>query len=425
MTFPSGWNREQLGTLVEITRRPRTLPLAQLPVIPYLPMEAVPTHSLEVRAYSQRPGNECRTGTYFEEGDILVAKITPCFENGKQAIARSVPGGFGIASTELVALKSRDAQVTTEFIAFYLAAPSVRGSLAATMHGATGRQRLPQEALHSLPVPLPPLAEQRRIAAFLTKLQRRVEAERERARLLAALKSATLAKLFREGLRGEPLKDSPIGPIPQSWAIARLGDVSRIGNGSTPKRDNSSFWEGGTLPWLASGSIHALFIRQPTDYVTPRALELCHLPVVPEGSVVVAITGEGKTLGHAAIAEFETRTSQHLAFIVPDRPRLLPDYLLAYLDGQYENFRSVARAGGSTKAALTCAHLRQLCVPLPGLADQRWIGRTLRDLAEAREAVEQRAASLRRVFEAALEQLMAGDLRLPAGTEETEKAAHA
>src|SRR2546428_163363 len=68
--------------------------------VPFLSMDRLPVSRLEVNSYEIRSAGEIASGTAFDEGDLLVAKITPCFENGRQAIARAVPGGQGVATTE-------------------------------------------------------------------------------------------------------------------------------------------------------------------------------------------------------------------------------------------------------------------------------------------------------------------------------------
>jgi type I restriction enzyme S subunit len=83
--------------------------------------------------------------------------------------------------------------------------------------------------------------------------------------------------------------------------VVRLGDIAKIGNGSTPKRTNEAYWEGGHIPWITSTKIHEVIISRADEFVTETAFRECHLPLVPRKSIVVAITGQGKTLGNAAL----------------------------------------------------------------------------------------------------------------------------
>ncbi len=91
-------------------------------------------------------------------------------------------------------------------------------------------------------MPLLDLAEQRQIAAVLSAVQRAVERQERLIALTAELKKALMHRLFTEGTRGEPLKQTEIGPVPESWEVVPLGSLAKIGNGSTPKRDNLTYW---------------------------------------------------------------------------------------------------------------------------------------------------------------------------------------
>jgi len=86
--------------------------------------------------------------------------------------------------------------------------------------------------------------------------------------------------------------------------------------------------------------------------------------------VLVAITGQGKTLGNAALVTMDTHISQHLAYIAMSGNELHSPFVFRYLQSRYEYLRSIGRAGGSTKAALTCGFLKSVIVPMPDNAEQ-------------------------------------------------------
>jgi type I restriction enzyme S subunit len=375
-------------------------------------MELIPTGQLKFSNFILKRSAEVSSGTYFEEGDLLVSKITPCFENGKQGIAQAIPNGFGIATTEVIPLKPRDGLTHLPFVAYYLLHDDVRSQLAAAMEGATGRQRLPKDLLAQWPVPIPPLDEQRAIAHLLETIQRVAQVEGAMADNLAALKSATMAKLFREGLRGEPLKQTEIGEIPESWEVVRLGDIARVGNGSTPKRTNESYWESGRIPWITSTKIHEVIISQADEFVTETAFRECHLPLVPRKSLVIAITGQGKTLGNVALLELDTCINQHLAYIQLQAPSAVPEFYLFYLQSLYAYFRQISSSGGSTKGALTCGLIANLKVPFPHREEQQEVADVLMLLTRRHKAATKRFEALKSLFGAVLPQFMTGAIRV-------------
>ena len=106
--------------------------------------------------------------TYFAEGDVLLAKITPCFENGKLGIAKGLTNGIGFGSSEFLVLRpGRD--LDREYLYYYLSRVGFRSEGAARMGGAVGQQRVPKEFIESYPIPYPPRSEQRRIVGILDK----------------------------------------------------------------------------------------------------------------------------------------------------------------------------------------------------------------------------------------------------------------
>ena len=122
--------------------------------------------------------------------------------------------------------------------------------------GGDARGKLTKAVLEKLPLVTPPIAEQQKIAGVLGVVQRAMEQQERLLALTAELKRALLHRLFTQGLRGEPQKQTDIGSVPDSWDVVPLGSLAKVGNGSTPKRDNDGYWEGGTIPWLNSAKIH-------------------------------------------------------------------------------------------------------------------------------------------------------------------------
>ncbi len=285
-------------------------------------------------------------------------------------------------------------------------------------HAKTTLPSLQRPDLEKYPIPLPPLPEQRAIAHVLRTVQRAKEATERVIAALRELKKSLMRHLFTYGpvpvdaADQVALQDTPIGPIPAHWSVVRLGEVANIGNGATPRRTNPSYWDNGTIPWLTSAKVHEVIIRQADEYVTERALRECHLPLVPKGSIVVAITGQGKTLGNAALVTFDTTINQHLAYATIRREDIVPEFVLGYLRYRYQDLRRTSRAGGSTKGALTCGFLKRYFLPLPPLDEQREIARILQALDRKIEAEENRKRALEALFKSLLQHLMTARVRV-------------
>jgi type I restriction enzyme S subunit len=131
--------------------------------VSFVPMEAVGEDS-SLDSSRLKPISEVSTGyTYFRDGDILIAKITPCFENGKATLARGLTGGVGFGSTEFHVVRPREC-FDPRYAFYLLWSSAFRDIATASMYGAGGQKRVPTDFLADFPIPLPPLAEQRAIA---------------------------------------------------------------------------------------------------------------------------------------------------------------------------------------------------------------------------------------------------------------------
>ncbi|MGP1679951.1 MAG: restriction endonuclease subunit S, partial [Burkholderiales bacterium] len=161
-----------------------------------------------------------------------------------------------------------------------------------------------------------------------------------------------------------------LGEVPEHWEVWQIGHFSRVGNGSTPSRGNAAYWSGGHYPWLNSAYANQESVTQADQFVTDTALRECHLPIVPPASVLVAITGQGKTRGKAAVLRIEATINQHIAYITPREQIASADYVRLALHGAYAQLRSISDDSGSTKGALTCADINHFRLALPSLSEQ-------------------------------------------------------
>ena len=188
--------------------------------ISFVPMAAVSAEEAMVTSPMERPYVEVRKGyTYFESGDVLVAKITPCFENGKIAEA-VLPRQYGFGSTEFHVVRPKSGQLEGRYLHYFLRQTRIRIEGERRMTGSGGQRRVPEDFLAQLVIPLPPLPEQRRIAAILDQADA-LRAKRREA--LAQLDSLTQS-IFIEML-GNPV-DNPNG-----WEVAPLGEVGSLDRG--------------------------------------------------------------------------------------------------------------------------------------------------------------------------------------------------
>ncbi|RYG99654.1 MAG: restriction endonuclease subunit S [Alphaproteobacteria bacterium] len=231
---------------------------------------------------------------------------------------------------------------------------------------------------------VPPLAEQQAIADYLDSETARIdELIYEKDELITLLREwrRTVIADFTAGV-SHPGEKKPTGnihlpKIPADWAMVRLGKYARIGNGSTPLKDNIGYWDGGTFPWLNSAVVNQNEVQEGSEYVTEHALQACHLPIVEPKSLLIALTGQGKTRGQVAILRIRATINQHLAYLDLDSEHFNEDYLFWTMTGMYGALRMVSDGQGGTKGALTCDDLSRFEVPKPPLDEQKKIASRL------------------------------------------------
>ena len=242
--------------------------------------------------------------------------------------------------------------------------------------------------LAAFKVHVPPLPEQTRIANFLDEQTARIDALiAEKERLRDACKDSEEVTAFDLVVHGNRVaghrtnyREPWLKAVPAHWGLTKLRNVAVIGNGSTPRRDNGDYWQNGEIPWLNSGSVNSSRICLASDFVSEQARKECHLPMVRAGSTLVALTGQGKTRGSAALTEIEATINQHLAYVSLFDNQISDEYLWVVLTGFYSVLRYISEGEGSTKGALTCERLNQLRIPVPPVHEQT----SIRDVFVAR-----------------------------------------
>ena len=165
----AGWRESALGSccLIKPSKAEARRNVAGDVSVTFAPMEDLGINQKYLSATKSRiHATVVGSYTYFADGDVLLAKITPCFENGKLGIATNLENGIGFGSSEYIVFRP-DSRLSSEWLYYWLSREDFREEGAASMVGAVGHKRVSKEFIESYLIPLPPLAEQQRIVAIL------------------------------------------------------------------------------------------------------------------------------------------------------------------------------------------------------------------------------------------------------------------
>jgi type I restriction enzyme S subunit len=411
--IPADWQVVPISAVVTFARKPRDLELSGYPTIPFVPMDLIPVDRIFVDRHIPKKPAEIRSGTYFERGDVLLAKITPSFENGKQGIPDEIPAPFGYATTEVYPLRPRPGILDRMFLFHYLRTSEFRAEVAGKMEGTTGRQRVPKSVIENHPIPLPPLSEQRRIARVLGAIQRAIAAQDELITPARELKRALMRRLFTYGPGREPAATTltEIGEIPEQWRVVRLDSVAELASGGTPSKKRPEWWQG-AIPWASPKDLKTLRLSDTQDHITSEALD-AGSRMVPSGTILIVIRGMilAKDLP-VVLTQVPMAFNQDIKAILPSE-HVDGEYLLYALCSHHRDslWREIGTSAHGTRRIGTSA-LEAFSLPLPESPEQREIARSL-GAADRKIAAEQECkAALQALFKSMLHQLMTGRIRL-------------
>ncbi len=419
-TLPEGWCWTEIGHVAPVNPSTTFDSLSGDSNVTFIPMAAVDEETGKIEVSLKRPISEVSKGyVRFQQGDVLFAKITPCMENGKVAPVPTLEGQYAAGSTEFHVL--RPEAVDQRFLWYWVVSRRFRHEAQRKMSGSAGQLRVPASFLRESTIPLAPLPEQRRIVERIDALFAEIadgEAALEAARkgletfrraLLKAAVSGELTRDWREThtpaetghdllarIRAEraatptkgrgksaaatpPLDTSDLPDLPEGWVWARVGDIAQVGTGATPSRREPSYWENGNIPWFTSTATNAEFALTPSECITRRAVAETNCNILPVGTLLVAMYGEGKTRGQITELRVEAACNQACATLIVTNA-LIREWLKCWFKSFYAQLRT--QAAGGVQPNLNLEIIKKLIIPLPPLGEAAEILKCVSDATE-------------------------------------------
>ena len=347
----SEWRKKQLQ---EIAFLKPTETLKKGDIAPNIPMANIKEFQRDVVKIDY---GEFRGGTKFRNGDTLLAKITPCLENGKTAFVNCLrEDEIGFGSTEFIVLRAKE-NIDERFLYYLSISPEFRKQAISLMEGTSGRKRVNENALKISDFLIPDFEEQRKIANILSAIDDKIQINNQINQELEAMAKTLYDYWFVQfdfpDQNGNPYKSSGgkmvyhpelKREIPEGWGVETLRDFeSKIITGKTPSRANSDNF-GGKIPFITIGDIRGnTFIYSTSESLTDLGASVQQNKYLPEGSLCVSCIA---TVGEIGFTTEWSHTNQQINSIVfEDETHRY--YLYFALKNYFENAKASAKTGNT------------------------------------------------------------------------------
>jgi type I restriction enzyme M protein len=344
-----------IGDVCEIN--PKKSELSSLPadtLLSFVPMQDLAENNISFQARDQRLLGEVLKGayTYFRNGDVLLAKVTPCFENGKAGVARNLLNSLGFGSSEYYVLRPSE-KILPELVYYFVSSPRFKEYATPSMTGTGGLQRVPRGKLEAFKIPLPPLAIQQEIVAEIEGYQKVIDGARQ------------VVENYQPRIAVQP-----------DWPTMAIKELSeRITKGSSPNWQGINYTteEDGIL-FITSENVGLghLLLEKP-KFVERRFNEIEPKSILRKGDVLTNIVGA--SIGRTAVFELDlvANVNQAVCVIRPDFTLADSTYLMSVLNSPEFIQKLLGNSVENARANVSMGVLGGLTIPLPDLETQRAI----------------------------------------------------
>lgn len=446
--LPAGWVETTLSEIVTLGPKSNWDDETQ---VGFVPMSYAPTNFRDALQYEARAWREVKKAyTHFENGDVIFAKVTPCFENGKAALVSSLPNGAGAGSSEFHVLRPASPDISASYLLAVIKGSQFLREGEENMTGAVGLRRVPRAFVEQFPVCLPPAAEQKRIAqkldallAQVDTLKARIDAipdllRRFRQATIAAAISGRLTQDFAErscladellarlkgdheaaggharGNASQPVEeahDLSQEQLPSHWRVVELRDLCEPGRPITygilkpgPELDAG-------VPYIRVADFPRNRLNEATIKKTSAEIDHAYRRArLKENDLLLSIRGSvGRIIKIPATLEGANITQDTARLSISNR--VLPDYVLLALRSEDAQRRMRAATKGVAVRGINIGDVRALQIPLPGTDEQSEIVRRAAQLFAYADQLEAKIAEAQTRIDALTQSLLAKAFR--------------
>ena len=354
---------------------PRTQGIADYMSVSFVPMPCV-SEDGKIDTSEIRQFIDVKKGyTVFQENDVLFAKITPCMENGKGAIARGLMNGIGCGSSEFHVLRANNEMVCPEWIYYLTAWSSFRREAEKHMTGSAGQRRVPKAYLENYDINVPSLPEQTKQTEVLSQLQQIIDCRKEELQKLDELVKARFVELFGDTIL------NPFG-----WKKDLLGTVCDVRDGT---HDSPQYYESG-YPLVTSKNVTGGKIDLTDCSLICEAdfKKINERSKVDIGDIIMPMIG---TVGKPVIVDIEPNFAIKNVSLIKFKAdsRVLNTYIRALLQSDYFDDAVLSKVRGGTQKFISLGDIRKLEVLVPPMELQEQFATFIKQTDKSKLAVQQ------------------------------------
>ena len=323
-------------------------------------------YHISQKRYEQAPEIQLK------QGDLLVTKDGTV---GKLALIDELPESASLNS-HLLVLRPLFNRYDNHFLYYVLSSLEFKNYFQKVSIGST-MDSLSQEKMGEFIFALPNINVQNSISRYLDKKTAQLDKVKalleEQIQKLKDYRASLIYETVTKGLdKTVPMKDSGIdwiGQVPEGWGVGKVKYFSQISAGATPDRNNSLFWNG-NINWMSSGEVNQGIVKHTSETITDLALKRTSTKLLPNGTVMLALNGQGKTKGTAAVLAIESASNQSLASFIVDNQILNNMYLYYFFVANYYNIRGLK---GEDRDGLNLQLVSNIDIPLFEIEEQQKI----------------------------------------------------
>lgn len=334
-------------------------------------------------------------GTKFRNGDTIMARITPCLENGKTAqVSILNDGEVGFGSTEYIVFRAKEGIADKDYLYYLVCSPEVREPAIKSMVGSSGRQRVQTDVVKNLEIDVPPLVEQRKIGSFLKSIDDKIALNDKINKNLEQQAQALFHSLFIENAN-------------PTWKDGVLSDLGTVVAGGTPSKTKPEYYSKQGIAWITPKDLSlnkSKFISHGEIDISELGFSKSSATKMPTGTVLFSSRAP---IGYIAIAANEVTTNQGFKSVVPNKNigTAFIYYLLKFLLPTIEGM-----ASGSTFKEISGAGMKSVPVVIPDNETIEKFNAFCTPILQQQEVLEAENSRLADIRDALLPKLMSGDL---------------